>query len=177
MKPLDDFIKSNAERFDTGEPLPGHFDRFDERLDRSYGNKRSLQWGLFMRIAAIVLIGMVLTFFAFRASQYVNRDLGYVVTAAAYPDLLEAEEYYSMQTDIYYSKIKNLRFENDKMQKKQILDELSAMDNQVKILKHDLIQNPENERVVNAIINFYQVKLEFMDMIITRTQNTNPTIL
>jgi hypothetical protein len=60
---------------------------------------------MLIRIAAIVIIGMVLTFFAFRASQNVNRDLGYMVSASGYPELIEAEKYYSMQTDIYYSKI------------------------------------------------------------------------
>ncbi len=177
MKPLEDFITNNAERFDTGEPLPGHFNRFDERLERSGKLRLFPRVSLLVRIAAIFIIGMVLTFFAFRASQYVKNDLKYIVSAAGYPELLEAEDYYSFQTEIFYSKIQNLTIGNDNSQKKQILDELSAMDNQVKMLKHDLVLNPDNERVVQAIINTYQLKLEFMDMILTRTQVNNPKIL
>jgi hypothetical protein len=177
MKPLDDFIKNHAERFDSEEPLPGHFDRFEQRLGKTFVNYRKWNMNLFVRIAAVVIFGLVLSYFALREFQNLNRDLNYMMSADVYPELIEAEEYFTMQMDLYYNKIENLKFENDKGQKKLIMDELSSMDSQVKVLKHDLLQNPDNERVVHALINFYQVKLEFMDMIITRTQETNPTIL
>jgi hypothetical protein len=51
------------------------------------------------------------------------------------------------------------------------------MDEQMQAMKHDLMQNPADERIVYAIINFYQVKLEMMDMIIARAQQTTNTIL
>ncbi|HEX2395283.1 MAG TPA: hypothetical protein VHI78_08055, partial [Bacteroidales bacterium] len=130
-----------------------------------------------LKIAAIIVLGLILTYFAIRESSVVNRNIGYIISASEFPELREAERYYSMQMNAYYSKLENLRFENDMAQKKQILDELSDMDRQVMTLKHDLMQNPEDERVVHAIINYYQVKLEFMDMIITRTQESNHTIL
>jgi maltodextrin utilization protein YvdJ len=99
------------------------------------------------------------------------------LSAAEYPELIEAEKFYTNQLDQYYSKLQSLKFNNDKVQKKQILDELSDMDHQVKTMKRDLIQNPDDERIVHAIINFYQTKLEIMDMIITRTQEYSSTIL
>jgi hypothetical protein len=177
MKPLDDFIKYNPERFDTEEPLNGHFDRFDERLEKTYRRKTGLGMSMVFKIAAAVILGLILTFTAFRESRLLNQSLDYIVSSPEYPELREAEQYYSMQMDLYYSRIENLRFGNDKDQKQQILDELSDMDRQVVTLKHDLKQNPEDERVMHAIINYYQVKLEFMDMIIARTQESFNTIL
>jgi hypothetical protein len=35
MKPLDGYIRKNPELFDADEPLSGHFDRFDERLEKA----------------------------------------------------------------------------------------------------------------------------------------------
>ena len=92
-------------------------------------------------------------------------------------ELNEAEQFYTSQLSIYYNKIEKLRFNNDKAEKKQVLQELSAMDEQVQAMKYDLKQNPDDERVMSAIINFYQVKIEMMDVIIARAQKTNTTIL
>jgi hypothetical protein len=94
-----------------------------------------------------------------------------------YPELNEAENFYNAQLEQYYVKIQDLKFNNDQVEKKQILKELSEMDQQVQSMKKDLKQNPDDERVVHAIINFYQVKIELMDMIIARTQQTTNTIL
>ena len=50
------------------------------------------------------------------------------------------------------------------------------MDAQVQAMKHDLKQNPDDERIVHAIINFYQVKIELMDVIIARCSKTTNTV-
>jgi hypothetical protein len=177
MKPLDDFIKSNPDRFDTEEPLSGHFDRFDERLNKTKGRETIKGWSMVLKIAAALILGLVLTYAVIRESGIAYRGLDYIASAAELRELREAERYYTRQVDMYYSKIENLRFENDKAQKQLILDELSDLDRQVISLKHDLMLNPEDERVVHAIISNYQIKLEFMDMIVTRTQESNFTIL
>jgi hypothetical protein len=51
------------------------------------------------------------------------------------------------------------------------------MDRQAANIKKDLMQNPDDERVQNAIINYYQVKLEFLDMMISRAGETKKTML
>jgi hypothetical protein len=40
-------------------------------------------------------------------------------------------------------------------------------------LQKDLIQNPYDDRVISAIINYYQLKLEFMHVIINQTKRNN----
>lgn len=177
MNPLDDLISSNPEHFNNEEPLPGHFLRFDQRLDKTFGKKPAVVRSMVLKIAVMLAVGLLLTYLAIRESEIISNRLGFSLAASKYPELIEAEKYYTLQMDMYYSKIRNLNFENDETQKKQILDELSNMDRQVTSLKHDLMINPENERVIHAIINYYQVKIEFMDMILTRTQQSNHTIL
>jgi hypothetical protein len=177
MKPLDEYIRNNPERFDTDEPLNGHFDRFAERLERAGEPKFKKQLAVFLKIAAAVLLIAVISFAAFREFRFLNRNLGNIISANEYPELKEVERFYNVQLDQYYDKLQNLRFNNDKAQKQQVLDELSDMDRQVRTMKRDLMQNPDDERVVHAIINYYQVKLELMDMIITRIEESNNTIL
>ena len=176
MMPLSEFIKNKRERFDTEEPLSGHFDRFESKLAKATIIKERSGF-LILKIAAAILIGIIITYAAISEFSTISRNFGQIVSSAKFPELKEAEQFYNVQMNQYYKKIQNLRFDNDQSQKQIILEELSDMDRQVRNMKRDLRQNPDDERVVHAIINYYQVKLDFMDMIITRTQESNNTIL
>lgn len=177
MKPLDEFIRENPERFDTGEPLPGHFGRFDRKLD-AFHHKRSRKTVLvLLKVAAAVLFLSVISYASFHEYKLVTGKMQQVLTYASSPELKEAEAYYVRQLDLYYSQLQALNFKNGKAEKQQILDELNDMDKQMMALKEDLRQNPDDERIVSAIINFYQVKIDLMDMIITRTSQTNNALL
>ena len=176
MKQLDDFIKSNAGQFDSGEPPEGHFERFEGRLE-AIRRKRSGVLTMVMRIAAILLLGLVITYASVREFNIISGRLQKTGTGLANTELNEAEQFYTSQLGLYYKKIENLGFNNDKDEKMQVLKELSDMDSQIKAMKQDLQQNPEYERIVHDIINFYKVKIEMMDMIITRTEQTPNSIL
>ncbi len=119
----------------------------------------------------------MISYFAFREFRFIDNEINSITLDKPNQELNEAERFYSQQLSIYYSKIENLGFNNDKAEKKKVLQELSAMDEQVRAMKYDLKQNPDDERVMSAIINFYQVKIEMMDVIIARAQKTNTTIL
>jgi hypothetical protein len=92
-------------------------------------------------------------------------------------ELCEAENYYSKQVEKYYNRIEKLPFNNDLQSRNEILKELRDMDMQVEGMKKDLKQNPNDERVIHSIINFYQEKIDLMDMIITRTTVSTNAIL
>lgn len=176
MKQLDDFIKSNAGQLDAGEPPEGHFERFEGRLN-AMRRKRSAALTMVMRIAAMLLLGAVITYASIREFNIISGRLEKTGTGLANTELNEAEQFYTSQLGLYYKKIENLGFNNDMTEKMLVLKELSDMDSQIKAMKQDLLQNPADERIVHAIINFYQVKIEMMDMIITRTEQTSNSIL
>jgi hypothetical protein len=177
MKTMDDFIRQNAGMFENDEPLTGHEDRFRNRLDMA-GRKKihSPVWFL-IRIAAILIVAVVLSYFTIREYHIVTSKINEAAIEKLNPELNEAERFYTSQLNIYYHKIESLGFNNDKAEKERVLKELTAMDEQVRVMKNDLVQNPDDERVMSAIINFYQVKIELMDMIITRAQKSNNKIL
>lgn len=177
MKTLDEFIKSNTGHFNEESPQDGHFDRFEEKLDR-FDSRRSMKAKMFiLKIAAALIIGLFISLAAYRTFFNKPAQLSgdYVTNVDA--ELNEAENFYTSQLDQYKTKIQNLRFNNDQDEKKMVLSEFSEMDKQVRLMKEDLRQNPEDERVIHAIINLYQVKIEMMDMIISRTQQSTNSIL
>ena len=177
MKPLDEFIRSNLDSLNSDEPLDGHFDRFTERLSQIEKSRISKPWIFLLKVASVLIIGFAVTYVAIHEFTILKNNTAGSFSGSATPELNEAIQYYSAQLDINYNKIQKLRFNNDQNEKKQVLEELSEMDKQVQSMKKDLRQNPDDERVVHAIINFYQVKIEMTDMIIARTQQATQSIL
>ena len=58
MEKLEKFIRSNKSSFDGEEPLPGHFERFRQKLDTRIPVKKV---NLFMVAAAAAITGLMLT--------------------------------------------------------------------------------------------------------------------
>jgi len=177
MKKIDDYIRLNPDLFDSEEPDPGHMDRFRNRIHALNLAKQRKTRLVLLRAAAILIFGLFLSFAVIREFGLIEMRFNNLAGNFPNPELKEVEQYYSGQLSIYYSKIQQLRFNNDQAEKNQVLDELSAMDAQVQAMKLDLKQNPDDERIVHAIINFYQVKIELMDVIIAHEEKTNNSIL
>jgi hypothetical protein len=177
MKKIDEYIRLNPDLFDTEEPDPGHVDRFRDRIHTMNIAKRRKAGFILLRVAAILIFGLLLSYAAVREFGLIEIRLNNLAGDFPNPELNEAVQYYSGQLSIYYGKIQQLRFNNDQAEKDQVMNELSAMDTQVRALMHDLKQNPDDERIVHAIINFYQVKIELMDVIIAHAEKTNYSIL
>src|SRR5512133_35108 len=110
MKPLDDYIRSNPERFEAEEHLSGHFERFDEKLSKAGKRKIYRTAGIIVRIAAVVLMTLIVTYAAFREFRIFNNKFDRIVSIGSYPELREAENFYSEQLDVYYSKLKKISF-------------------------------------------------------------------
>jgi hypothetical protein len=177
MKTIDDFIQQHGGMFDNEEPGPGHEERFRNRLDSLHTTRRPGLKVVLLRVAAILVLGIVISYFGIKQFGLIDNQINSMAIDKPNQELNEAEKFYTSQLNIYYNKIQQLGFNNDKAEKSKVLQELSAMDEQVQAMKYDLKQNPDDERVMSAIINFYQVKIEMMDVIITRAQKTNTTIL
>jgi hypothetical protein len=177
MKTIDDFIQQHGGLFDSEEPGSGHEERFKSRLNKLHAKRSPGLKVVLFRLAAILVIGIVISYFTVKEFGLINNQINNLTLDKPNQELNEAEKFYTSQLNIYYNKIEKLGFNNDRAEKKKVLQELSAMDEQVKAMKYDLKQNPDDERVMSAIINFYQVKIEMMDVIIARAQKTNITIL
>jgi hypothetical protein len=171
---MDDFIRQHAAEFDGADPDPGHLDRF--RSKQRAADVHRLRLTLF-RVAAVVLLGLVISYLTFREWRVVQSSLTASETVFSNPELQEAENFYHLQLSKQFNRIQKLPFHNDQAEKKQVLEEFSAIDGQVQDMMRDLRQNPDDERIVNAIFNFYQMKIEAMDRIIAQAERKNNSIL
>lgn len=174
MTDIENYIHTQLEQFNTEEPPDGHYERFKEKS--ALKNSKHVRL-TFLKIAALVLISLIISYAAFREFDIINYNIENLYIVNTNVELYEAEQFYNDQLALYYNKLQQLGFNNDMVEKSKILNELSEMDHQVQTLKSDLKLNPDDERVVHAIIYFYQVKLELMEVIISRLQQPSIAIL
>lgn len=177
MKTIDDFVKENLEHFNSDGPPEGHFDRFEARLQKQEkpGNRKIRM--VVLRVAASVLLGLILSYTAWLEFRFLNQRADNIYMSAFYPELKEAESYYNAQLAKKYNEIQKLQLGGNGTEKKLIARELSDMNVCVRDMKKDLRNNPEDERIMNAIINMYQLKIELIDMIIERANQSTISIL
>jgi len=94
------------------------------------------------------------------------------------PQYKEVENYYLHQVNLMESEIKTIDFISNTEQKEMFTRELENMDSVYIQLQKDLKANPDDERIINAMIEHYQTKLEVMTFIVNqlktiRNENIN----
>jgi hypothetical protein len=78
------------------------------------------------------------------------------------------------------SELVNIDLKNNPEQKKMLVAEMSSMDSVYVQLQKELKANPDDERIINAMIEHYQTKVEVMSYIVSqlkaiRNENQNKT--
>lgn len=174
---LDKLIQDNIESISYGEPPEGHFERFEARMQRTRHSMAKEFRISVLKIAALVVFIFLATALFVREVRLFQSSGAEILSAAGETELEQAEKYYSGLMDDYYGRINQLEFSDDENEKRLLIRELREMDNNVEVMKDDLRNDPDNEIIINAIIGHYQIKLELMDEIITRIENTGNSLL
>jgi len=84
------------------------------------------------------------------------------------PEYGEVERYYVQQVNLMEDEIKALPIDDNGQEKEILLAELESMDDMYEELQKDLKANPDDERVINAMIEHYQKKVDVMTYILTQ---------
>ncbi|MCX6226915.1 MAG: hypothetical protein NTV01_19565 [Bacteroidia bacterium] len=174
MKTLEDFIKENKDMFMNNEPPEGHFERFGERLKQM---QRRNKMRLITRISSIAAIGLLLiTSSIFIYDRYFDREPALLNLGDLNPQMQKVEYYYTSQIDDLSVGLDSLSTDAQDNIKKMISDELAEMDSVHRELQQKLGTNPGDDRVVNAMITYYQTKLGMMKSFLqtlTQIKQTN----
>jgi len=159
MVDLESHIKRIREELDADSPPEGHEGRFLMKLDRRPVRRISFRHGL--QIAASVAIILASGIVLIQKNKSGNK----VAMKELHISVMEADSYYASQANQRYDQIRQFDFENEE-EKVVLLEELNELDAYHQQLLSDLEANPGDERVINALIRHYQLKLEVMDQII-----------
>jgi hypothetical protein len=158
MIDLEKHIRSQKALLDTDLPREGHEVRFMQKLERPV---RKADFRRTLQIAASIAVILVSSLVLIRQ----NRSGSKIADQEIPAQILEADQYYATQVSQRYDEIRAFDFE-DSEEKTVLLDELKDLDAFHQQLMNDLEANPGDERVINALIRHYQLKLEVMDQII-----------
>lgn len=94
------------------------------------------------------------------------------------PQYREVENYYVHQVNQVENEIVNIDLKSNPAQKEMLLKEMKSMDSVYVQLQKELKANPNDDRIINAMIEHYQTKLEVMTYIVSqlkaiRNENQN----
>lgn len=164
MDKLKEYIEQNLDKIDIEEPNEGHFDRFVKKLKVQEPITVRRQFSQWFVAASIIILFSIITYFSLTSiidsSKY---------TLARYSNEMEETEwYFNTQIDIRYSKIKELS-KTSNISFQMLQSDLNEMDTYYASLQKDLSNNPQDERIINAMINYYKNKIDLLDRIIDQT--------
>lgn len=180
MKTIEDIIRGNKDHFEGAEPSDGHFERFSMKLEiRNQKNapKRSIVPYL-LRAAVVTLLVTLSSLWTW--DHFIRPGSSRMTLGQVSPQYKEVESYYIHQVNMMEGEIVNLDFNNNQEQKSMLVHEMKSMDSVYVSLQKELKANPNDERIINAMIEHYQTKIEVMTYIVNqlrtiRNGNENKT--
>ena len=167
MKKLEEIIRKNIMTFDIDEPSPDHIDKFRDKLDNYHVNYKRGKFYKFLGYAASIAAVFILIFIVVRTlPQFSLQNNG---SNEITQELEEIETYFMSRIETNYEAL-NKGLDKCPKQKEEASSCFKELDESFKNLQKDLLENPGDEHVINAVINYYQLKLEIINQIIRQTK-------
>ncbi len=167
MDELNKIIAESRHLFDSEEPGDGHFDKFAALLAAEPKKLKARSWIRVVKVASICLMVML-------SSLYVAEhlfELGQSMPVYENSEYGEAKRFYMHQVNYQLNQIEQMdAFLNDE-QRALLVEEMTEMDAMYKKLQQDLKARPDDQRVIDALINHYQMKTDILNRIVNDLQN------
>jgi hypothetical protein len=165
---LERLILNNRESFDENEPFEGHFERFEAKLQKASKPNRRITFGPVLKIAAIVVFALLVVN---QARLWLKPEKSETISLGSIsPQYREVEFYY---TNAIHTGMKQLEsFEKEgfisKQEQQTMQQEQKEFDQMYQKLLTDLKANPNDERVINAMLEYYQSRINILTLIINK---------
>ena len=175
---IEELILNNLEGLNENKPMDGHFERFEAKLKTQH-KKRKITFNVVWKVAAAVIFVLLATnqtFIYFSPNQqspfYNSRNNNEVTLASVSTEYEEVEFYFTNAINVGLNQWNSLNDDGfiSEEEQKMMDDELAEFEDRFKTLQTDLAANPKDERVVNAMLEYYQTKLSVINMIVNKLE-------
>ncbi len=176
---IEELILENLEGLNDNEPMEGHFERFETRL-KLQNKKKKINLTLGWKVAAVIVFAVLLTNQAYMYFSNGNQGLlsskvnkiNEFTLASVSPEYEEVEFYYTNAINVGLSQWNELKSEGmvSASEQNMMNNELKEFEDLQKSLQSDLKSNPHDERVINAMLEYYQAKLGVINLIVKKLQ-------
>ncbi len=166
MNRIEDIINKGRSEFDDREPSDGHFERFSFRLaTRLHAGKAKRSIVPYLLKAAVVTLLVTLSSL-WTFDHFVRPNLKTKMTLSEVsPEYREVEKYYVQQVNFVENEFSSLNLSTPE-QKEVLMKEMASMDSVYVELQKELRANPDDQRIIDAMIRHYQTKIEVMTYIL-----------
>jgi hypothetical protein len=168
MKNIEDIIRDNKELFEDAEPSTGHFERFNRKLEMKFQVKSSTRSIVPYLLRAAVVTLLITLSSLWTWDHFIRPGSSRMTLGQVSPQYKEVENYYVHQVNLMEGEIVNVDLKNNPEQKALLLNEMKSMDSTYVSLQKELKANPNDERIINAMIEHYQTKLDVMSYIVSQ---------
>jgi len=165
---LERLILNNQHSFQNEEPLEGHFERFEARLQKASKPIRKFDFQVVLKIAAIVVFALLVVN---QARIWLTPEKKETLSLGSIsPEYHEVEFYYTnaIQTDIKQLGVFEKEGLITESEQQMILKEQKEFDQMYQKLIEDLKANPDDERVLNAMLEYYQSRMNVLSLVINK---------
>ena len=164
MGKLDKIFQDQREAFDE-EPMEGHFQRFEEKLEHYHSRKKPIlrSWP-FLKIASLVIIVLLsANLFVYLLPGKADKQIQVPVNN----EMAETASFYTVRITSGLSQLQQMADQGMGTQQDlaQVKKEMDEMDRLHQDLQKEYSNNPNDERVINAMIEYYQTKLNIINTI------------
>ncbi|MBN1387403.1 MAG: hypothetical protein JW965_03095 [Bacteroidales bacterium] len=168
MKDIEKIIRDNVGFFNSEEPFEGHFERFSAKLKaRQFITPKRVSLTPYLLKAAAVAILVALSSL-WTWEHVLSPNARKMTLSEVSPEYREVEQYYVKQVSIMEDEIEGIWINGQPEDKEMLMNELDEMDKIYEELQKDLKANPNDERVINAMIEHYQNKVQVMNYILSQ---------
>lgn len=165
MDNFEKFIIEQKDEINNDLPHEGHFERFEMRLNDQNKHKKRINTSLIAAVAAVLVLAFIVLKPGNTATPFTLSDVS--------EQYAEVEFYYVNHINKQTELLKTIA-NNDSLQSQSmsiLLNEMEEYDATYEQLCSDLEATPNDERVINALITYYQTKLEIVNRILLELEN------
>lgn len=170
MDELERLIINNRHSIQDEEPLEGHFERFEARLQKSAKPTRIVNFRMVIKVAALVIFALLAVN---QGRIYLFPEKHELLTLGSISEeYREVEFYYTSSIQQGMNQWNSFNQEGliSKPEQQMMLKEQQEFDQMYQKLLQDLKANPNDERVINALIEYYQTRMNVISIITNKLQ-------
>jgi hypothetical protein len=158
-----DALKEHIQMNYTLSDLPkGHQERFEVKLKQNFPNQTSFNFSILLYAAAVIIF--LFSILIVLQNNNNNKFRSNLILVNENAEVIESEKYLQNQIAIRLSEIDSIKLVGEDSY--NIKNEIKELDESLEILKNDLKQTPGDQRIVDAVINTYMLKIETLDNIV-----------
>lgn len=175
---IEEIILNHREGLNDNEPMEGHFDRFEAKLNLQHKKKKfnlNVVWKVAAAVVFVLLVSNQVAIYLSQGNQgslFSTFGKKEVTLSSVSPEYQEVEFYYTSSINSGINQWEKLKREGMISEEEQDMmnSELNDFQTRYENLQKDLAANPNDERVINAMLEYYQAKLSVINLIVNKLE-------